>query len=334
MGTQLRGRMRAEGERGVTLPLLAFLMVALCGMVAMAVDVGRLALTRRQVQNAADAGALAGVAWLPGDKATAQTKAVDWATRNGISAAEVQSVVFTKTEQNDDTITVNVRRNVPYSFAKVLGLSGKDITAAASARVFTVQGAQTPEPDGSGGIFPYAVWAGNAAGAADVAEGKTVVFRTNDYAAQNVKPILPQCKNSGKKDNCNWKINGNDFKGFFHWKNGYTYVDMDVQEVVSQGGNAFGNEPLDELTAAYNNDRAIWLPVINYADDSGKHLYFRIVSFVCIDITSLDKGKGDFAGTVLDSDSDQRCKKSTGIRTGGDNPPAGFPVVYTFAMIK
>ena len=47
---------------GMVLPLLAVSMVALLSFVALAVDVGMLAVARTQCQNAADAAAMAGAA--------------------------------------------------------------------------------------------------------------------------------------------------------------------------------------------------------------------------------------------------------------------------------
>ena len=48
-------------RRGSIMPLLAVSLVALFGCVALAIDVGRLALARTQCQNAADLAAIAGV---------------------------------------------------------------------------------------------------------------------------------------------------------------------------------------------------------------------------------------------------------------------------------
>src|SRR6476660_1916435 len=52
---------------GTILPLVAVSLVALVGLVAMAVDIGLLTVARTQAQNAADLGALAGTRLLNGD---------------------------------------------------------------------------------------------------------------------------------------------------------------------------------------------------------------------------------------------------------------------------
>src|SRR5947209_8089068 len=94
-------RHAAKGERrGTILPMVAIGLIALFGFIALAVDVGMLAVARTQCQNAADAAAMAGARTLTGDAstdnaaATAVLNAVDAATTNSVlsqplTAAEV-----------------------------------------------------------------------------------------------------------------------------------------------------------------------------------------------------------------------------------------------------
>lgn len=64
-GTYLEVRMRGDrfkrGERGQTLVIFVFAVVGLLAMVGLAIDGGTVFVDRRRMQNAADAGALAGV---------------------------------------------------------------------------------------------------------------------------------------------------------------------------------------------------------------------------------------------------------------------------------
>ena len=57
-------------RRGTILPLLAISLIALLGFVALAIDVGMMAIARTQCQNAADCAALTGARTLSGDQAT------------------------------------------------------------------------------------------------------------------------------------------------------------------------------------------------------------------------------------------------------------------------
>ncbi len=57
---------RKRKRRGATLPLVAVTIVGMCGFVALAVDVGRVAVARVQVQSAADVAATAAARALNG----------------------------------------------------------------------------------------------------------------------------------------------------------------------------------------------------------------------------------------------------------------------------
>ncbi|CAG9211843.1 Flp pilus assembly protein TadG [Paraburkholderia tropica] len=70
---------RARRERGAVAVQVALLLITLLGCAAMALDIGRWVVVRHQLQNAADAAALAGVRTLPGQLAASAVPAV-WAT--------------------------------------------------------------------------------------------------------------------------------------------------------------------------------------------------------------------------------------------------------------
>jgi hypothetical protein len=147
MLSRLRFRLKRCGERGVVLPIVALSMVGISGLVALSIDVGRMTQTRRALQNAADGAAHAGVQVLPNDVTDAQNAAYTWASRNGVSFAEVASVSFSRTNVNNDTITVTTRRTVPSTFGRVVGFDSGTITATAKAVVGSI--ASSP------GLFPF-----------------------------------------------------------------------------------------------------------------------------------------------------------------------------------
>lgn len=62
--------MKLVDDRGAIIGLVAFMMLVLMGFVALAVDVGHIYMVRNELQNAADAGALAGAGFLYNDNAT------------------------------------------------------------------------------------------------------------------------------------------------------------------------------------------------------------------------------------------------------------------------
>lgn len=87
-----RRRSRIQARRGAIAPLTAMLLVPLLGLAALAVDVGYLALVRSQLQNAADAAAMAAAKEILTNKGPeSQTTARTWAREFG----EVNHVVGT-----------------------------------------------------------------------------------------------------------------------------------------------------------------------------------------------------------------------------------------------
>ncbi len=70
-------------DRGAALALVAASLVVLMGMAAFGTDLGWFYLNASRMQRAADAAALGGVIWLPGQPGTAEATAFDIALRNG-----------------------------------------------------------------------------------------------------------------------------------------------------------------------------------------------------------------------------------------------------------
>ncbi len=132
---RLRLLWRQECGQGLVLGTLA--MVVVLGFAAMAVDVGLFLHERRELQNAADAAALAGVQELPYSPADAELRAQEWAANNDISLTdgELEPIEISTTYVANDTITVRVQRDVSFVFGRVLGLTSDTMRADASARV-------------------------------------------------------------------------------------------------------------------------------------------------------------------------------------------------------
>jgi Flp pilus assembly protein TadG len=328
---QLWRRLGARGEHGAVLPIVALAMVALCGLTALSIDVGRVTTNRRQLQNAADAAAFAGASRLPTDPSGARATATDWATRNGIVAGDTLTTDVFQTTRTNDTIEVTIQRDVPYTFARVLGLFSAGISATARVNLYVTQGIDTQR----NGAFPYAVWAGNQKNpdGSTVKPGDTTIFRSNQYAKRNVDKKY-DCTVKNPSPNCNWDVTSNTFKGFFHWKNRYVYIDPNSQE-FSQGGNAMSSEPVDELVRFQQAGIPIWLPVITKADDKSQSLHFTVVNFVCVLLDPIDtQGSADWSGVIQDPRKNADCAKGIGLPTGGQNPGANLEPVYTYRLTR
>jgi len=145
----MRGRLQVRNERGQALLLAALGMAVFFGFVAMAVDVGLLLRERRNMQNAADAMALAGAAELPLDPAAAVSRAQDWANKNGISSSEIRTIEVRTRDYPNDTLYVSLERGFDWIFARVLGMTNSDVPANAAAQSGSVVGAT--------GLVPFGV---------------------------------------------------------------------------------------------------------------------------------------------------------------------------------
>ena len=119
-------------QEGASLVLVAFTMVALLGMSALAIDVGMLYTAKGQAQNAADSGALAGAGALllaPEDGDAAVIEAELFAEKHEIiqQTVQVEPAADVQVDLANQTVTVTVRRiiargnAVPTFFARILG---------------------------------------------------------------------------------------------------------------------------------------------------------------------------------------------------------------------
>ncbi|HEY7563931.1 MAG TPA: Tad domain-containing protein, partial [Acidimicrobiia bacterium] len=123
-----------KSERGVSLPLVALMLVTLLGLAAFAVDLGWFYLNASRIQRAADAGALAGVIWMPDDFTTASAAAHEITRTNGYedgvdSAVVVVDPVVSKPTQ----LRVTITDNVPTFFLRVFGMVTQNIVRSAQA---------------------------------------------------------------------------------------------------------------------------------------------------------------------------------------------------------
>ncbi len=138
---------RRETDEGAVAVIVAILIVVFIGMAALAIDVGALFEERREVQTAADAGALAGVQELPASTSAAEAQARAYVALNAPQATDI-AVDF----PDAYTIRVTARTpNSPYYFARVWGGDSAPVAAHATARVTS--------PDSfSHGVMPIGVF--------------------------------------------------------------------------------------------------------------------------------------------------------------------------------
>ena len=117
------------GERGVALPTTMILLIVMLGAAGFAIDVGHWYLTANRAQQAADAGALAGVTKLPLDEPGSRTTAFEAAGANGFSSTDVTVEDGNRANQ----LRVTVERTVDNFFAGLFGVDQTTITRTALA---------------------------------------------------------------------------------------------------------------------------------------------------------------------------------------------------------
>lgn len=135
-------------ESGQALIQVALAMVVLLAFVALAVDVGSDYAERRKMQNAADAGAMAGAMVLCRDQAAARTAALSMALANG---AHLQAADITIDTVNK-LVSVPVSTTAHSIFARILSSSFATNTVRAKATAKC-----GPVSTIGNGLFPVAV---------------------------------------------------------------------------------------------------------------------------------------------------------------------------------
>ena len=116
-------------EAGQSLAWVALMLVVLLGFVGLAIDGGIIYAERRRMQNAADAGALAG-AWeiCFGTAANAQSRGTAYAVQNGSAAG------LTATTVSGGRVDVVTGTESQTSFVRLLGIDSVTVPAHAAAR--------------------------------------------------------------------------------------------------------------------------------------------------------------------------------------------------------
>jgi hypothetical protein len=124
-----------RSERGQIAILIGLMITALVGFSALAIDVGSLVSDKRDLQNAADAMALAGAQDLP-SQTSASSTARTWAGKNGVSEDEIASIEVLQQSlpsRPNPEIKVTLHRHHHTILARVIGIDSVDMDVKASA---------------------------------------------------------------------------------------------------------------------------------------------------------------------------------------------------------
>jgi hypothetical protein len=157
-----------KNERGVTIVLVAFSLLALLGMAALAIDIATLYVAHGEAQRAADAAALAGAKMFafsgytsasatvpaadicqsggPGAPAAANRQAEAVAAQNLVAgqAAVVQNITCDTTPANPQIAVTVHRAALPSFFGKIWGGAANSVSATAVAEAYNPSGSTAP----------------------------------------------------------------------------------------------------------------------------------------------------------------------------------------------
>jgi Flp pilus assembly protein TadG len=129
-GRRVRHRKRQKGQ---VLALFALTLVVIVGMVAVVVDISWFWANALRVQRAADAAALAGAIYLPGDPTTAYAVARAEAAKNGYVGDATTTITPTRDTRNPRRLNVTITASAQTFFARIFGMQRASITQSARA---------------------------------------------------------------------------------------------------------------------------------------------------------------------------------------------------------
>lgn len=138
---------RARDERGVVIIWFALMLLALLALAGFAVDLSNWWAQAERLQKAADAGAHAGVVYLPADLGGATTVAKRELARNGYptSGAGANATTVVSQEPNPNRLRVSVTTEVKTYFVALLGIDKVTLTRQAVAEYVSPVPMGSPE---------------------------------------------------------------------------------------------------------------------------------------------------------------------------------------------
>jgi hypothetical protein len=293
-------------ENGAVSVIVAILMVTLLGFVAIAVDVGVIYSERAQLQNGADASAIALAQKCARNAAdpvcsTTSTLATSLANQNALDGmSKVHTIELDKTARKVSVTTSakeagGTDNSVSLFFADVLGVPTKEVGARASAVWGSPKAGRT--------AFPLAF----------------SICQVKD----NVGGALQLLQEHGKNANadCNYGPSGAAVQGGFGWlvqDAGACGGTIDL--AVSEGGSDPGNNAPGNCSTELNRwasditagrDVIVLLPVFNKVTGTGSGAVYGLVSFAAFKVT----GWKFSGGTGLPYEFRSEKSTTTGVTT-------------------
>jgi Flp pilus assembly protein TadG len=309
-----------DGERGATAVIVAFSMVALLGFAALAVDVGAMYAEKAQLQNGADATALA----IANDCAKGlDCAAAMTAPTNRLAddnANDDSSGVFSVTLPSTATVRVETNAQAAGStadsfalfFARVLGNDTTVIHAVAEASWGTPSKATTLPWTVSECVFKQFLTPSQLASLTST--GNFTGYPTDTHL------LLRYDENTPTYPGCAAQ---NGYRpGGFGWLKTNTgcSADIDLSKTVDgQPGNHFPNDKgpvkvCDELHNTIMDEPAL-IPLFNSATGSGENTVYSLIGFAAFKVTGYKfSGSDEHIDPLAPKCLDDKGKKDNNCR--------------------
>jgi hypothetical protein len=265
-------------EGGAVAVLLALLLTVLIGVAALVVDLGQLIIVRSELQNGADAGALAGVIDLIYNGSdSAETTAVTYSTEsknyhltnpNPASDAVIVTVV------GPETLRVLVRRAAGTSagavntiFASIWGINNAGVEAVAVATLD-----RKVIGSGPGNLMPFGIHRNlvDADGDGNYDVGNVVDIYPHDWSPGNFGLLDLNGGSNSNAETVSWIENGYDQTFVIPEATSYVYIEGDPG--ISGGS-------LNGAISSRLGDRLLF-PVFDEVTSQGANTDFRVIDLM------------------------------------------------------
>ncbi|MDD3024280.1 MAG: Tad domain-containing protein [Syntrophomonadaceae bacterium] len=251
-------------EKGTVSSLVALLMLVLIGALALVTDAGLLYINQSKMLNAIDSAVLAGVRELPGNSEQALETAVHYGIINGVTAEESSYQL----DNGQRSITGHAERQVELFFARALGITSKNVSVSAQARIAPISS--------TGGVVPFGVLED------DFVFGEEIVLK----------------EGAGDQDYCGWfgalSLGGSGAHVYRdNIKYGYS-EEISIGDIIEiEAGNMSGPT---RVGVEHRIDQCNHIPRCNI--DSYKEGCSRILILPIIDIESINESGHPFSVRV------------------------------------
>jgi len=284
-------------ERGGVVPIVAVFLAVMFGFAALVIDLGWLFVVRGELQNAADAGALAGVVELVNNgEDFAQTMAVAFATEDGqfrLNRTAPEADAVDVIVLGPETLRVQIRRSAGTAAGPVLTVFariwGRESMGAAAVAVSTLN--HHVVGTGPGNLLPFGIRVDmadtNGDGLYDL--GNTIDIFPHPWAKGNFGLLDLDGGSNSNSDTVRWIENGYD--GIFTIPEGAGDIIVDGSEHLNIEGNPgiVGGSIADAIYSRYG-DRVL-LPIFDQVSGHGANAKFRVIDLLGVIITGMNVTK-------------------------------------------